>query len=221
MRFEQCVNVAGAYADRVAHQFGLGQDYLSLPFKGTYMTLTEERNHWVNGNIYPVPDLRNPFLGVHLSRNADGQVYVGPTAIPAFGRENYGITRGLGRESLSILYRDALMFARNSGFRTAAVREMRKYVPRYIYREAKKLVPALERADVLTSAKVGIRPQLVHWPTKQLVGDYVIERDDRSLHLLNAISPAFTSSMAFAPYVVSMLTNPDAEQSGSPSNQVV
>jgi L-2-hydroxyglutarate oxidase LhgO len=207
IKFSQLVNAAGAHADRIAQQFGLAQEYKILPFKGTYRKLTQPKEFLVRSNIYPVPDLRNPFLGVHLTRTADDHVYGGPTAIPAFGRENYGFLDGLGKESFSILYRDAVLFAQNEAFRGVALREPKKYLTRFLHREAQKLMPSLRLADLESTDKVGIRPQLVHWPTRQLVMDFVVLTEGSSLHILNAISPAFTSSMSFAKYIVDRLSN--------------
>lgn len=205
--YERLINVAGSYAERVAQSFGLATEYRSIPFKGTYRKVKPERAFLCRSNIYPVPDLRNPFLGVHFTRSAEDSVYVGPTAIPAFGRENYGLFEGLGAESFAILYRDAIMFASNAGFRSAALSEPRKYLKSVLFREAKLLVPELELSDLISTPKVGIRPQLVHWPTKSLVGDFLIVRDRENLHVLNAISPAFTSSMASARHIADVLEN--------------
>ncbi len=107
-------NCAGASADRVAKHFGLGLDYTLVPFKGIYFKLRPEREHLVNANIYPVPNINQPFLGVHLTRVASGDVYAGPTAIPALGRENYGILQGaqLG-ESLRVGLQVAKMYLAN------------------------------------------------------------------------------------------------------------
>jgi len=205
IRFERFVNAAGAYADCIAHQFGLAKEYKILPFKGTYKKLVKDRAFLVRGNIYPVPDLRNPFLGVHMTRDVDDHVYIGPTAIPALGRENYHAFDGWSRETLSILYREVMLFFKNPAFRNAAFTEPRKYVRRFLFKEARRLVPELRLQDLEDADKVGIRPQLVYWPTKQLVMDFVLLQDGDSLHILNAVSPAFTSSMAFAKYAVDTL----------------
>lgn len=203
--FEKLVNAAGAYADQIAHKFGLGKEYKILPFKGTYKRLIKSRAFLVRGNIYPVPDLRNPFLGVHLTRTADDEVYVGPTAIPALGRENYRLFDGWTWETLLILYRDAILCLKNPAFRNAALTEPKKYLKRFIFEEARRLAPKLSLEDLEDTDKVGIRPQLVYWPTKKLVMDFVVLRDGDTVHILNAVSPAFTSSMAFAKYVVDAL----------------
>lgn len=198
IKFVKLVNAAGAYADLIAHQFGLAKEYRLLPFKGTYKQLAHDRTSLVRGNIYPVPDLRTPFLGVHFTKSADGEVLVGPTAMPAFGRENYGILSGFDRESLSILYRDAVLLFTNPAFRINALTEPRKYLKRFVYRGARKLLPELKPRDITESTHVGMRPQLVHWPSKQLVMDFIVLNEADSLHILNPISPAFTTSLAFA-----------------------
>jgi len=205
IRFEKFVNAAGSYADQVAHQFGLGKEYKILPFKGTYKKLTRNRNFLVRGNIYPVPDLRTPFLGIHLTRTADNEILVGPTAVPAFGRENYQFFEGWSLETLAILLRDSVLMFRNPAFRRVALTEPRKYLKRFVLKEARKLVPELRLNDLVETDHVGIRPQLLHWPTKKLVMDYVVLFDSNSFHVLNPISPAFTSSMAFAEDVVTQL----------------
>lgn len=202
IQFRLFINAAGAHSDRIAHCFDLARQFRLIPFKGTYRILRSARASLVRGNIYPVPDLRNPFLGVHFTRGIHDEVYVGPTAIPAFGRENYRLLEQLGSESLRILLDDAQLFLLNRKFRTVALTEPRKYLARYFFRDARSLVKALGREDLEPSDKVGIRPQLVDWTKKELVMDFLVLKDDRSLHILNAISPAFTSSMAFAEYVV-------------------
>jgi L-2-hydroxyglutarate oxidase len=216
IRYEKIVNAAGAHADRIARRWALGKEYKTLPFKGTYRKLRKDRAFLVRGNIYPVPDLEKPFLGVHLTRDIDGDVYAGPSAIPAFGRENYRLADGWGWETFPILYREGVLLLRDRSFRRAAISESRKYFRRAIFEEASRLVPELRPEDIQKTEKVGVRPQLVHWPTKRLVMDFVVIRDGDTLHILNAISPAFTSSMAFAEFVVSSLLDgrgePDAVQ---------
>ena len=169
---------------------------------GTYSKLADECSEYVKGNIYPVPDPRTPFLGVHFSKSTNGGIYLGPTAIPAIGRESYKLTSDGSFESFSIIYRDLVMFIKNGAFRDNAVSEIRKYLSSYVFEEARKMLPVLKKSDVLKSSKVGIRPQLVNWEEKDLVMDFLIFKEGNTTHILNAISPAFTSSMSFAKYVV-------------------
>ena len=203
IKYKKLINCAGVFAERIAHQYNVGSVYRILPFIGTYKKLGEEYSHMVNGNIYPVPDLRNPFLGVHFTKSIYGEVYIGPTAIPAPGRESYGIFQGLSLETITIIYRDLLLFLQNEAFRDNAVNEIRKYFSSYVFTEARKMVPELKPGYIEESTKAGIRPQLVNWKNRSLVDDFVVLKDDEeNIHVLNAISPAFTSSMSFSRYIV-------------------
>ena len=205
IKFVRLVNAAGTFADRVAGAFGIGGNYRVLPFKGTYKKLKKEKSYLVRGNIYPVPDLRNPFLGVHFTRSVRDDVYIGPTAIPVLGREEYGFMDDLSLESLSILYREGVLFFANDGFRGAALTEIRKYSARNLLKEARGLLPGIGIDDIEDTPKCGIRPHLVDWDTKKLVTDFVVIKDGGSVHILNAISPAFTCSMSFARYTADTL----------------
>jgi len=197
-------NCAGANADRVAKLFSKGLDYTMIPFKGTYYKLRNDRGYLVNSNIYPVPDINLPFLGVHITRVISGDVYIGPTAIPAFGRENYGILKGIElSESFKIGSELAGMYMQNKGdFRLLVHTEIRKYLKPWFLQSAQKLIGSLKYEDLIPSNKVGIRPQLVNIKTKSIEMDYIVEQTSSTMHILNSISPAFTSSFAFAEWIV-------------------
>lgn len=198
------INAAGLHADKIAHAMEVGKRYRILPFKGIYQKLTPNAAARFRASIYPVPDLEMPFLGVHITRTIDDQVMLGPTAIPALGRENYGLLRGLDlRESPAMLRDLAFMVARNTnGFANMVKEEFFKYSPGGFLKCAQKLAPALRREDILPSDKVGIRAQLVDQRSKKMVMDLVIEKGPDSTHILNAISPAFTGSLSFADFVM-------------------
>lgn len=202
IKFNLFLNAAGSYSDKVAHMFGVGLNYKIIPFKGTYKKLNKAKSYLVKGNIYPIPDIRNPFLGVHFTKTVDGNVYIGPTAIPAFGRENYGILKGVDREVFQILSRDMVLFFKNPVFRKTTLKEPKKYSSRVFFKEVKDLVENLSIKDIEPSDKVGIRAQLVDWENKELIPDFVILKSGNSVHILNTISPGFTSSMAFAKFIV-------------------
>ncbi|NJL58530.1 MAG: L-2-hydroxyglutarate oxidase [Desulfobacteraceae bacterium] len=203
IRFEYLINAAGAYCDKVAAAFGAGLAYRMVPFKGIYRKLKKSRSDMISGNIYPVPDIRNPFLGVHFTKNIYGDVYLGPTAIPAFGRENYGIIKGMDSEALPILLTDAELFFSNPKFRTVALSEPAKYFLPVFFKDAASLVKKLDISDIEPSDKAGIRAQLVHRKTGELVYDFTLEKAGNTLHVLNPVSPAFTSSMDLAKQIVS------------------
>jgi len=196
-------NCAGTYADKVAKQFGVGEQYDILPFKGIYYRVAEGGPP-VRGLIYAVPDPRVPFLGIHTSRNTHNEVYLGPTVVPALGRENYHGLQGLSaKESLTILGELVRLYIANKqGFRTFAHREALRFLKPSFYAGAHKLLPQLRIQDLLPSGKVGIRAQLVDVRKHELVMDFLFEQGDRSTHILNAVSPAFTSSFAFAKLIL-------------------
>lgn len=200
--YEIFINAAGSHADRIAHLFGLAKQYRIVPFKGLYKKLKKEKSYLVKGNIYPVPDIKNPFLGVHFTKVHDGTVYVGPTATPAFGRENYGLFDDLGIETIKILWRDFSLLLTNEKFRNTASMEIKKYLKANFYRDIKDMIEGVTTEDLLSSKKVGIRPQLIDINRKELVMDFLVIKDENTVHILNAISPAFTSAFAFAEYVV-------------------
>jgi L-2-hydroxyglutarate oxidase LhgO len=203
LRFGHLINAAGLYADRIAHDFYCGQDYTILPFKGIYLKDPSNRSGLLN-NIYPVPNLANPFLGVHFTLSVDNSAKIGPTAIPAFWRENY---KGLGnfslKEMIEILGWEARLFVGNDfGFRSLAIDEMRKYSKTYLVGLARKLTRSMPLEPYDTWSTPGIRAQLLHRCTHELVQDFVVEHEGNTTHILGAVSPAFTASIPFARWVV-------------------
>ncbi len=141
-------------------------------------------------------------MGVHFTKAADGTVYIGPTAIPAFGREHYEFFKWVDRDFFEILLREGILFFTNAGFRKVAVSEPGKYFLKSFFKEIKDIIHDLNIEDIQPSNKAGIRPQLVDWKKKELVMDFAVLKHKNSIHILNAVSPAFTSSMAFADFVV-------------------
>jgi (S)-2-hydroxyglutarate dehydrogenase len=197
------INASGLYADRVARDFGFSKKYTIIPFKGIYLKYTGKNNP-VRTNVYPVPNLKNPFLGVHYTVTVDGHVKIGPTSVPAFWRENYkGMQSFRFSEMSSILTREAKLFLKNSfGFRSLAIDEVKKYNRRYFTGLAVSMVRNLDSKGFTEWGRPGIRAQLLDVTTDQLVMDFIIEGDSDSVHVLNAVSPAFTCSFPFARHVV-------------------
>ncbi len=194
------VNASGTFADRIAHGFGAGRRYRVIPFKGSYYTLRAGTNIRVNGLIYPVPDPDMPFLGVHFTPSFDGRtIYVGPNASLAGGRENYGGRAGFSLiESARNAGTLARQYATSRQFRSHVHSELLRRRRPAFARSARRLIPDIELADLEPCTKVGIRPQLYDRIEHKLVLDFVIESTGREVHVLNAISPAFTSAFAFA-----------------------
>jgi L-2-hydroxyglutarate oxidase LhgO len=196
------INAAGLYADRVARDFGFSEDYRIVPFKGIYL-YSEEPPGTLRTNVYPVPDLRNPFLGVHFTVTVAGKTKIGPTAIPAFWREQYkGLENFKLEEFAEILFRDLglLLFA-GFDFKRIAAEETLKYFRRRLVSLASPLVEGVKPEDYRHWGKPGIRAQLMNIKTRKLEMDFVIQGDAKSFHVLNAVSPAWTCSIPFARYV--------------------
>jgi (S)-2-hydroxyglutarate dehydrogenase len=196
------INAAGLYADCVARDFGFSEEYRILPFKGIYL-YSEEPVGSLQTNVYPVPDLRNPFLGVHFTVAADGRIKIGPTAIPAFWREQYkGFQNFKFDEFTEIIFRDlGLLFFAGFDFKRIAAGEILKYFRTRLVSLAGRLLEGVKLRDYRHWGKPGIRAQLLHLKTRKLEMDFVLQGDGKSLHVLNAVSPAWTCSLPFAKYV--------------------
>ncbi|MBF0588426.1 MAG: L-2-hydroxyglutarate oxidase [Magnetococcales bacterium] len=196
------INASGLQADQIARTFGFSEKYRILPFKGLY--LYEDAPQPVRMHIYPVPDLRNPFLGVHYTVTVDHKTKLGPTAIPCFWREQYGGMDGFDfNEFLGMAWRQAnLVLFSNFAFKRLAIEESRKYSRRVMASMAGVIATDSRPENCRVWAKPGIRAQLVETARNALVNDFVIEGDHKSLHVLNAVSPAFTCSFPFAEHIV-------------------
>ena len=196
------INAAGLYADCVAKNYGFSKDYRILPFKGLYL-YSDEPQGSIQTNIYPVPHLKNPFLGVHFTITKDGRVEIGPTAIPVFWREHY---QGFGNFSFSefvdIIMREfSLMVFSDFDFKKLALEEIRKYSRLRMVSLASSLIKNAKEQNFKRWGKPGIRAQLINIKTRKLEMDFVLEGDNRSMHILNAVSPGFTCCMPFSKYV--------------------
>ena len=196
------VNAAGLYADKIAMDYGFSEKYRILPFKGLYL-YSDEPPGSIRTNIYPVPDLRNPFLGVHFTITADGKAKIGPTASPAFWRENYeGFSNFRMGELFEIAGRGlGLLTGAQFDYRRLALEEIAKYSRSKMVSLASLLADGVDEKHYQTWGRPGIRAQLLDITKRKLEMDFVLEGDDRSMHVLNAVSPAFTCALPFASYV--------------------
>lgn len=199
LRAGALVICAGLQGDKVARLAGGSPAPRIVPFRGEYYALAAEQRYLVNGLIYPVPDPRYPFLGIHLTRHIDGEVLVGPNAVLALAREGYRWRDVKAADVWSTLsYRGFWALARSNW--RSGVDEMRRSLSRSAFvAEAQRYVPALQ-ADGVTRAHAGVRAQALG-ADGSLVDDFVIEQSGRVLAVRNAPSPAATSSLAIARYV--------------------
>ncbi len=202
IEFKYLINAAGLYADKVAHQFDVGYKYTLLPFKGMYIQYRD--NDLIQKHIYPVPNLNNPFLGVHFTKTVDGRVKAGPTAIPALWRENYdGVSNFNVNELIEILFYEARLFLSNAfDFRNLAFEEIKKYYGQHLIKEASRLVKNIDLNKFGSYMETGIRAQLLDKEKMRLVMDFVVEHGENSTHILNAVSPAFTCAFSFSKFIV-------------------
>lgn len=201
--FDFVINASGSHADAIAKLFGIGNEFILIPFKGIYYKLKDHFASNLKGSIYPVPNPNLPFLGIHFTKNIFGDTYIGPTAIPALGRENYSLLKGLNLiESSSVLfYLSKLFINNNQNFRSLVLTEFPHLFKYGFFDSAKKLITKLNPTLIEKSPKVGIRPQLFNKKSNTLEMDFLFKIDDISLHLLNSISPAWTSSFAVAEHI--------------------
>lgn len=200
------VNAAGLYADKIALDFGFSERYRILPFKGLYL-YSDEAPGAFRTNIYPVPDLRNPFLGVHFTVKDDGHAKIGPTAIPALWREQYrGFDNFKFGEFIEVLFREAgLMMSSTFDFKKLAFEEVQKYSRPRLVSLASQLAHGVRPEHYTRWGEPGIRAQLLDIKNRKLEMDFVIEGDERSTHLLNAVSPGWTCSIPFARHTVDLI----------------
>lgn len=197
------VNCAGLHSDRVARLVGADHDVSGrtsiLPFRGEYHELRPERAHLVRHLIYPVPDPRFPFLGVHFTRDIAGQVHAGPNAVLALGRESYSWSTVVLRDVAEAFARPATWRLARQHYRPGAAEVLRSASTKAFVRALQRLVPDV-RAEDLVRAGAGVRAQAVA-PDGTLLDDFAFVQTDRTLHVLNAPSPAATASLAIGQHI--------------------
>jgi len=199
VRARRLVACAGLHADRLARLAGLEPSVRIVPFRGEYYFLQPHARELVRGLIYPVPDPDLPFLGVHFTRTVHGEVEAGPNAVLALAREGYRHT--------DVDVFDLAHTAAYPGFwrlaarfwRTAAYEYYRSFSTPAFVRSLQKLVPTVREGDVRRGG-AGVRAQAVG-PDGRVLDEFVIEEDDRSLHVLNAPSPAATASLTIGEHL--------------------
>lgn len=196
------INCGGLQADMIAKGMGLDIGLRIIPFRGEYYSLRSESSNLVNSLIYPVPDPKMPFLGVHLTRKIDGIVEAGPNAVLAFAREGYRKTDFQITEILGVFTYPGFWNMTRVHWKTGIREQYRSSFKRVFVRSLQALVPAIRGSD-LHDPSAGVRAQAVG-RDGTLINDFRIIRGNRSIHVLNAPSPAATSSLAIARHIVDL-----------------
>ena len=206
IRYGYLFNCAGSHADSIAHMFDVGKEFKILPFKGLYWDLKDSSAFNSPVNLYPVPDLNVPFLGVHFTPNTNPvpQFTIGPTATPALGRENYKWSENIEAQTalftIKTIAKQYLLDKNN--FKKYVHKQAALVYPPLLLKAARELIPSIKQTDINISSKVGIRSQLFNLDVGTLENDFICIRKENSTHILNAISPAFTASFELADLVI-------------------
>ena len=200
------VNAAGAQADRISRAVNVGTEYAMLPFMGVYRA-TEEKNLPLQRLVYPVPHPINPFLGVHFTLTVDHKVKIGPTAIPIAGREQYSPLSGWSGFDIAQALKGLTSLVRGEAHDFGAIlkSEWPKIVQSLLVKESLDLVPTASLVRDWHKKPPGIRAQLVHLPSGKLEQDFVATSHLNSIHILNAVSPGWTSAIPFGRHIASMI----------------
>lgn len=198
------VNAAGAQADKISRKVGVGTEYAMVPFIGMYRT-TEESNLPLRRLVYPVPHPINPFLGVHFTLTIDKKVKIGPTAIPIFGREQYSLFDGWSSSDLiqSLKGIKSLVNGDAHDFGSILKSEWPKVIQPFLIRKSAELVPSVLSVNKWSRKPPGIRAQLIHLPSGLLEQDFVVRSSGNATHVLNAVSPGWTSALPFGRFIAS------------------
>lgn len=193
------INCAGTHSLELAKQVGLGVDYEILPFLGIYKK-SLRNNLNLKTLVYPVPDPVNPFLGVHITLGQNGGLKIGPTALPVFGREQYSLKDIPEAKDFINFAKGAssLLLGKNHRMIQILVSELQKLSTNNLIRELEPLIPEISRVKEWKNHPPGIRAQLVDKNDGSLVKDFIFEEKFNSLHVLNLVSPGWTSAFAIA-----------------------
>jgi L-2-hydroxyglutarate oxidase len=199
------INCAGLQADRVARRAGLEPDVRLIPFRGEYSRIEGTSRDLVRGLIYPVPDPRFPFLGVHLTRTLDDRVLLGPNAVPALKREGYHWTDVSLRDVADTLGFPGFWRLARSFWRTGLAETRRSLSRRALIEETQRLVPGISHHDLYPHPS-GVRAQAVD-RAGNLLDDFCILQTETMIHVLNAPSPAATASLAIGEHIAHLARN--------------
>ena len=200
---QSIINSAGAYAADLAKQVNVGTEYVCLPFLGTY-----KKSKLLSVNpkrlVYPVPNPVNPFLGVHSTITLNNEIKIGPTAFPVIGKEQYNLTNGFKRKELIqfITSSNALLRSDSVDLFGLAKEEALKLFTKPLLKRTRKLSNSLSSNVDWVKHPSGIRAQIINANTKSIEMDYIVKADKNAIHVLNAVSPGWTSAIPFARWVI-------------------
>ena len=197
---EYLINCAGLYSDNIARLDNVEPELRIVPFRGEYFTIAEEKSHLVNNMIYPISDPNLPFLGIHLTKTVDNKIEAGPNAVLAFAKEGYNWSKiNISEFSKTIFYPGMWKLGRR--YFSTGISEMYRSLNKDVFlKEILKYIPDITKQD-LTPRIAGVRAQAVG-KDGSLIDDFVFERKEQSLHVLNAPSPAATASLAIGEHIV-------------------
>jgi L-2-hydroxyglutarate oxidase len=200
--FDLVINCSGLFSDRTYTSLTSKKSPIKIvPFRGEYMQIADEYKHLVNHLVYPVPDPKYPFLGVHFTRMINGGREVGPNAVLALKREGYKNTDFSFLDAVdSITYRGFLnFFAKNTSF---AMGEFLSSLSKSAFvSKSKKLIPDIEEYMLIKGGTAGVRAQAIS-PQGELMMDFSIIKENNQIHVLNAPSPGATASLSIAKYII-------------------
>ena len=197
------INSAGAYAAELAKQVNVGREYVCMPFLGAY-----KKTNLLSQNpkrlVYPVPNPVNPFLGVHTTITLNNELKIGPTAFPVIGKEQYKAIDGFSFKDLVEFLSSsrALLRSNSVNLLGLAQEEVLKLFTKPLLKRTQKLSDSLQINKNWVKHPSGIRAQIINTKTKTIEMDYIVESDKNVVHVLNAVSPGWTSSLPFARWVV-------------------
>ena len=196
------INSTGAQSDRLARGLGMAKEYAMVPFMGIYRSV-EAKKLPLKKLVYPVPHPINPFLGVHFTLTLDGKVKIGPTAIPILGREQYSLVSGWSLSDIgqALVATIALIRGSAHSFSDILKSELPKLKQSLLVKESATLVPNARQIKEWKKKPPGIRSQLVNIKSGRLEQDFIVENFHNSTHILNAVSPGWTSAIPFGRWV--------------------
>lgn len=198
----QVINCAGLHADEVARMMGIDIGVRIIPFRGEYYSIRQERSHLVKSLIYPVPDPKLPFLGVHFTKRINGSVEAGPTAVLALAREGYKKTSFNLRDAFETLTYPGFWRMSMSYWKIGIHEQYRSMVKTSFLRSLQTLLPDIRMND-LQDPGAGVRAQAVDRKGR-LLQDFIIAETENAIHVLNAPSPGATSSLSIGRYIVDL-----------------